>query len=54
MELEANKALVRRYFEELPDDPEVCDEIFQPRFIFRSLQYVTLTSENESTLESEK
>jgi steroid delta-isomerase-like uncharacterized protein len=52
--LESNKALVRRYFEEAPRNPDVCAEIFQPRFTFRSLQHVTLNTETESTPESEK
>lgn len=28
MSLEENKTLVRRYFEDAPYHPEVCDEIF--------------------------
>lgn len=54
MTVEENKTLVRRYFEDAPRNPDVCDEIFQPRFMFRSLQHVTVSPETESTPESEK
>jgi ketosteroid isomerase-like protein len=54
MTLEENKAIVRRYFEDAPRNPEVCDEIFQPRFTFRSIQHVTMNSEAESTPQDEK
>ncbi len=54
MTLEQNKVLVRRYFEDAPGNPAVCDEIFQPQFIFRSLQHVTLNAGAESTPQSEK
>jgi ketosteroid isomerase-like protein len=54
MTLESNKALVRRYFEDAPRSPNVCDEIFQPRFTFRSIQHVTMNPEAESSPQSEK
>jgi hypothetical protein len=54
MTLESNKALVRRYFEDGPRNPDVCDEIFQPRFIFRSLQHISLNSETQTTPQEEK
>lgn len=54
MTLEENKMLVRRYFEDAPHHPEVCDEIFQPRFTFRTIQHATLNAESESNPQSEK
>ncbi len=54
MTLESNKTLVRRYFEDAPRNPDICDEIFLPRFMFRSIQHVTMNPEAESTPQSEK
>ncbi len=39
MSLEENKKLVRRYFEDAPRHPEICDEIFAPVFHFHALQH---------------
>src|SRR5512143_3994388 len=39
MSLEENKQLVRRYFEDAPYHPDVCDEIFAPVFRFHTLQH---------------
>lgn len=33
MSLEANKTLVRRYFEDAPHNPDACDEIFADKFL---------------------
>ncbi len=55
MTIEENKALVRRYFEDAPGDPRVCDEILAPRFRFHSLQRASLTPQGmESTPQGEK
>jgi len=54
MTLEDNKVLVRRYFEDAPRNPDVCDEIFQCRFIFRSIQHITLNAETMSNPQEEK
>jgi ketosteroid isomerase-like protein len=37
MTLEKNKALVRRFFEDAPYHPQVCDEIFAPRLPWHAL-----------------
>ncbi len=37
MSLEENKALVRRYFEEAPYHPEVCNQIFAPEIHWHAL-----------------
>jgi steroid delta-isomerase-like uncharacterized protein len=54
MPLEENKTLVRRYFLEALHNPDVCDEIFQPSFTFRSIQHITLNFEAQSTPQEEK
>lgn len=55
MSIKANKILVRRYFEEARQDPEVCDEIFAPRFQFHTIQHASITSQSvECDPESEK
>lgn len=54
MTLESNKALVRRYFEDAPRNPDVCDEIFPPRFAFRSIQHISLNAEMQSSPQEEK
>ncbi len=43
MSLAANKAVVRRYFEDAPHHPGACDEIFAPRFLFHTIQRAALT-----------
>jgi hypothetical protein len=43
MSIEANKAVVRRYFEDAPHHPDACDEIFAPRFLFHTIQRAALT-----------
>ena len=54
MTIEENRALVRRYFEDAPGDPRVCDEIFAPCLRFRTLQRASLTPHVvESTPQSE-
>jgi predicted ester cyclase len=55
MTIEQNKALVRRYFEDAPSNPDVCDEIFVPSFLFHTLQRASVTPQvMESTPEAEK
>jgi uridine phosphorylase/predicted ester cyclase len=55
MSLKENKALVRRYFEDAPFDPEVCDEIFCPRFQFHAIVHTNLSPQViECTPQSEK
>lgn len=55
MFIEVNKILVRRYFEEAKDSPEVCDEIFALNFLFHTIQGAPISSQViESNPESEK
>jgi hypothetical protein len=55
MSLEANKTLVRRYFEEAPYNPAVCDEIFADSFQFHTIQRAAITAQvTESTPQSMK
>ncbi len=55
MSTEENKALVRRYFEEVPHNPAACDEIYAPSFLFHTLQHAAITPQViESSPESEK
>jgi len=49
-----SKNLVRRYYEDAPRDPAICDEIFQPVFLFHTLQHTTSLPVIESTPDSEK
>ncbi|MBZ0318977.1 MAG: ester cyclase [Anaerolineae bacterium] len=55
MSLEANKRLVRRYFEDAPFNPTACDEIFAPRFQFHTIMHANVTAQVvESSPEGEK
>lgn len=55
MSIEEHKALVRRYFEDAPFNPEVCDEIFAPTFCFHTIQHASITPQViESTPQEEK
>jgi predicted ester cyclase len=54
MSLQANKALVRRYYEDAPYHPEACDEIFAPRFLFHTIQRVNQPAQEESSPERER
>ena len=55
MSVEEHKALVRRYFEDAPYNPEVCDEIYAPTFRFHTIQHASITPQvTESTPQSEK
>lgn len=55
MSIESNKILVRRYFEEAPHNPDVCDEIFASKFLFHALQHASITQQTvESDPHSEK
>ncbi len=53
MSIEENKALVRRYFEDAPHNPDVCDQIFAPVFRFHTLQHVD-NPDGESNPASER
>lgn len=37
MSIEANKQLERRYFEDAPYNPDLCDEIFAATFQFHAI-----------------
>ncbi len=55
MSIEENKILVRRYFEDAPHNPDVCDEIFAPSFLFHTIQHASITQQTtESNPQSEK
>jgi predicted ester cyclase len=55
MSLEENKVLVRRYFEDTPNNPDACDEIFAPSFLFHTIQHASVTPQvEESNPEREK
>jgi hypothetical protein len=55
LSVEETKALVRRYFEDAPYNPDVCEEIFAPTFQFHTIQRASVTPQAvESTPESEK
>jgi ketosteroid isomerase-like protein len=55
MTIDENKALVRRYLEDAPATPTVCDEILAPTLRFHTIQHAALTPQViESTPESEK
>ena len=55
MSLEENKALVRRYFEDAPFNPDACDEIFAPSFQFRAIVHTGVTPQTvESNPQSER
>jgi predicted SnoaL-like aldol condensation-catalyzing enzyme len=55
MSTESNKALVRRYYEDAPHNPDACDEIFAPRFQFHAIVQTGVTPQVvECTPESEK
>ncbi len=53
MSIDAKKDLVRRYFEDAPYHPEVCDEIFAPSVVWHAM-YHTDQPEFVSTPEIEK
>ena len=53
MSLQENKALVRRYYEDAPYNPDACDEIFAPSFRFHAIHYATNPT-IDCTPESEK
>jgi predicted ester cyclase len=55
MSIEANKKLVRRYFEDAPHNADVCDEIFASSFLFHTVQHASTTPQViESNPESER
>ena len=55
MSIEENKILVRRYFEDAPQNPDMCDEIFAPRFLFHTIQHASITQQVvESNPQNEK
>ena len=43
MSIEENKTLARRYFEDAPYNPDVCDEIFAPSFQFHAIVHTSVT-----------
>jgi len=53
MLIEKNKAVVRRYFEEAPDHPEICEEIFAERVYWHGL-YHTAHPDFDSTPQLER
>ncbi len=55
MSIDENKRIARRYFEEAPYRPEVCDDIFAPLFKFHTIQHASITPQTvESNPQSEK
>lgn len=55
MSIEENKKLVRRYFEDAPYNPNVCDEIFASTFQFHAIAHTGITAQTTvCTPESEK
>jgi predicted ester cyclase len=55
MSIEENKILVRRYFEDAPHNPDVCDEIFASSFLFHTIQHASITQQTtKSNPQSEK
>ena len=55
MSIEDNKLLVRRYFEDAPYNPAVCDEIYAPSSLFHTIQHASVTPQvTESNPQSEK
>jgi ketosteroid isomerase-like protein len=54
MSIEENKRLVRRYYEDAPQNPDVCDAIFAPRIRFHAIHHTAADSDGESDPESEK
>jgi steroid delta-isomerase-like uncharacterized protein len=50
-----NKALVRRYYEDAPHNPDVCDVIFADRFLFHAIVHTGMAPQViECTPDSEK
>jgi hypothetical protein len=50
-----NKALIRRLFEEVPHNPDACDEICAPRVRFHSIHQTTINTDLvDSSPEMEK
>jgi predicted ester cyclase len=55
MSVRESKALVRRYYEDAPHNPDACDEIFAPSFLFHALVHTGVTPQVvECTPQSEK
>jgi len=55
MSIEDNKKLVRRYFEDAPYNPDVCDEIFAPSYRFHAIVHTGINPQTiECSPESEK
>ncbi len=55
MSLEENKALVRRYFEDAPYNPDACDEIFAPVVRWHAIQHVSFNNPDfDASPQSEK
>jgi ketosteroid isomerase-like protein len=55
MSIKENKALVRRYFEDARENPDICEDVFAPVFLFHTIQHANVTSQViESTPKNEK
>jgi steroid delta-isomerase-like uncharacterized protein len=54
MTIEENKALVRRFYEDAPQNPSACDEIFAPVIRWVPIQHTSLSNAVESTPAEEK
>lgn len=54
MTIEENKALVRRFYEDAPRNPAVCDEIFASVIRWVPMQHTSISNTIESTPAEEK
>jgi predicted ester cyclase len=55
MSIEENKRIVRRYFDDVPHNPDACEEIFAPAFEFHAIVHTGVTPQTvKCTPESEK
>jgi ketosteroid isomerase-like protein len=54
MSSEEIKALVRRYFEDGPSNPDICDEIFAPRIHWHAMNHTIDNPDFDSDPQSEK
>ena len=50
MSIEDNRSLVRRYFEDAPDHPEIYDEILASTFRVRAIHHATINTAGEVPL----
>ena len=54
MSIEENKTLVRRYFEDGPAKPDICDEILAPVIRWHAVNHAAGNPDFDSDLQSEK